>query len=86
MTGVFNYGVTALLCAAGDGPMLPALYQAVIIPFLQALTLELITIISNALNPSSPGSLVGMLITPGFWEGQALVVAKVLVTRRSAQA
>jgi hypothetical protein len=77
---VFNYGVTALLCAAGSGPLLPALYKAVIIPFLQALTLELITIISTALNPDSPGSLVGMLITPGFWEGQALVVAKVLVT------
>jgi hypothetical protein len=81
MTGVFNYGVTALLAAAGGGSFIPALYKAVVIPFLQTLTLELITIISTALNPSSPGSLVGMLITPGFWEGQALVVAKVLVTK-----
>lgn len=85
MTGVFNYGVTALLCAAGSGPLIPALYKAVIIPFLQTLTLELITIISNALNPSNPGSLVGMLITPGFWEGQALVVAKMLVTTAVGQ-
>ncbi|MBS1831181.1 MAG: hypothetical protein JST65_00630 [Acidobacteria bacterium] len=81
MTGVFNYGVTAMLAAAGGGNFIPALYKVVVIPFLQTLTLELITIISNALNPSSPGSLVGMLLTPGFWEGQALVVAKVLVTK-----
>lgn len=81
MTGVFNYGVTALLAAAGGGTFIPALYKAVVIPFLQTLTLELITIISTALNPSSPGSLVGLLLTPGFWEGQALVVAKMLVTK-----
>lgn len=81
MTGVFNYGVTALLAAAGGGSFIPALYKAVVIPFLQTLTLELITIISTALNPSSPGSLVGLLLTPGFWEGQALVVAKMLVTK-----
>jgi hypothetical protein len=81
MTGVFNYGVTAMLAAAGGGSFIPALYKQVVIPFLQTLTLELITIISNALNPSSPGSLVGLLITPGFWIGQALVVAKVLVTK-----
>ncbi len=81
LTGVFNYGVTALLAAAGGGSFIPAMYKVVVIPFLQTLTLELITIISTALNPSSPGSLVGMLITPGFWEGQALVVAKVLVTK-----
>jgi hypothetical protein len=85
MTGVFNYGVTAMLAAAGGGTFIPAMYKAVVIPFLQALTLELMTIISNALNPSSPGSLVGMLITPGFWEGQALVVAKTLVTTAVSQ-
>lgn len=85
MTGVFNYGVTAMLAAAGGVSFIPAMYKVVVIPFLQTLTLELITIISNALNPSNPGSLVGMLITPGFWEGQALVVAKVLVTQGVGQ-
>lgn len=86
MTGVFNYGVTALLCALGSGPLIPALYKIVVVPFLQALTLELITIINAALNPNGDKSLVGQLITPTFWENQALVIAKVLVSVGASQA
>ena len=80
MTGVFNYGVTAMMAALGSGILIPALYKAVVIPFLQALTRELIAIIGSALNPNGDKSLVGQLITPGFWESQALVVAKLLVS------
>jgi len=86
MTGVFNYGATAMLCALGSGPLIPAMYKTVVIPFLQALTRELITIISTALNANSPASLIGLLGTPGFWESQALVVAKVLVSVGASQA
>ncbi len=81
MTGVFNYGVTALLAAAGSGPLIPALWKAVVIPLARTIVLELITVISTALNPSSPGSLVGQLSSPGFWISQALVLAKTLVTQ-----
>src|SRR4029077_14877543 len=52
MTGVFNYGVTAMLSALGSAPLIPALYKVVVIPFLQALTLELINAINTALNPN----------------------------------
>ena len=58
------------LCSA---PLIPALYKVVVIPFLQALTLELINAINTALNPNGDKSLVGMMSTPGFWENQALI-------------
>lgn len=80
MTGVFNYGVTAILSALGSATLIPALYKVVVIPFLQALTLELITIINMALNPNGDKSLIGQLSTPVFWGNQALIVAKVLVS------
>lgn len=87
MTGVFNYGVTAMLAAAGSGFLIPAMYKAVVVPFLQTLAAELIDIINTALNPNGdPKSLVGLLSTPGFWVNQALVVAKVLVTTVTSKA
>ena len=86
MTGVFNYGATAMLSALGSATLIPALYTVVVIPFLQALTLELITILNMALNPNGDKSLVGQLITPNFWINQALVVAKVLVLGGASKA
>lgn len=80
MTGVFNYGVTALLAAAGAGPAIPALWKVVVIPFAQTMVRELITLMNRALNPNGDKSLVGDLLDPGFWIGQALVVAKIVVT------
>ena len=79
MTGVFNYGITALLAAAGAGPFIPALWKVVVIPLAQTIVLELITIINAQLNPNGDKSLVGQLSTPGFWIGQALVVGKMIV-------
>ncbi|MEJ7687340.1 MAG: hypothetical protein WKG52_10300 [Variovorax sp.] len=86
MTGVFNYGVTALLCAAGGGPFIPALWKAIVIPFAKVLVAELITIIDTSLNPNGNKSLVGQLITPGFWEAQALIVARTLVSSAASGA
>ena len=37
-------------------------------------------IISQALNSTGPGDLVDMLGKASFWEGQALAVAKTLLT------
>ena len=81
MTGVFNYGVTALLAAVGGGLFTAALWKEVVIPFARPLVLELITIINGSLNPNGNKPLVSQLISPGFWEEQALVVAKTLVTQ-----
>jgi hypothetical protein len=78
MTGVFNYGVTTLLAAAGAAAQLGAILPLAV-QFGQALAIELITIISGALNTTASG-LVGQLGTAGFWEGQALAVAKTLLT------
>lgn len=81
MTGVFNYGVTALLAAAGGGPFIPAMYKAVVLPLAQILVSELTTIISASLANNNPGNLVGLLSTPNFWIGQSLVLAKLIVTQ-----
>lgn len=80
MTGVFNYGVTAMLSALGSGPLIPALYKVVIVPFMQALVNELIVIIDTALNPNGDKPLLDQLITPDFWVNQALIIAKTLLT------
>jgi hypothetical protein len=80
MTGMFNYGVTALMAAAGAGATFSTILKTVVIPLAQALAQELIAIISQALNSTGPGDLVDMLGKASFWEGQALAVAKTLLT------
>jgi hypothetical protein len=80
MTGVFNYGVTALMAAAGAGATFSAILKTVVIPLAQALAQELVAIISQALNSTGPKDLVDMLGKASFWEGQALAVAKTLLT------
>jgi len=86
MTGVFNYGVTAMLSALGSATLIPALYKGVVIPFLQALTLELIFTINRYLNPNGDFPLIGQLDTAAFWEKQALIVAKLMVTAGASTA
>jgi hypothetical protein len=80
MTGVFNYGVTALMAAAGAGATFSIILKTVVIPLAQALAQELVAIISQALNSTGPKDLVDMLGKASFWEGQALAVAKTLLT------
>jgi hypothetical protein len=77
---VFNYGVTALMAAAGAGATFSTILKTVVVPLAQALAWELMAIISQALNSTGPGDLVDMLGQPSFWEGQALAVAKTLLT------
>jgi hypothetical protein len=80
MTGVFNYGVTAVMAAAGAGATFSTILKTVVVPLAQALAQELMAIISQALNSTGPGDLVDMLGKASFWEGQALAVAKTLLT------
>ncbi len=87
MTGVFNYGVTTMLAALGSATLIPALYKSVVMPFLQALTGELITIINTALNPNGDKSnLIAILLSPSFLMNQALIIAKVLVSAGTSAA
>jgi hypothetical protein len=78
MTGIFNYGVTVLLCAAGAAVALNGLSKA-IVPGLQFLAQEMVAIMSAALNPNN-GDLIAQMGTAGFWESQALVLAKTLLS------
>lgn len=80
MTGVFNYGVTTMLAALGSATLIPALYKQVVMPFLQALTKELIVLFNTEMNPHGDDPIVDQLSTPSFWISQALIVAKVLVS------
>ena len=83
MTGVFNYGATVMLAALGAAAQIPGLFSTVVVPFVQALTVELVNFINGALNPSGD-SLV--FTTAAYWENQALIVAKLLVTVGTTQA
>lgn len=81
MTGVFSYGATTMLAALGGATLIPAMYKQVVMPFLQALTGELIAFINAALNPNGDHSnLISMLLAPGFLMNEALVLGKVLVS------
>ena len=86
MTGVFNYGVTAVMAAAGAGATFSTILKTVVIPLAQALAQELIAIITQALNSTGPSDLVDMLGKASFWEGQALAVAKTLLTYAAGRA
>ncbi|MEJ7685962.1 MAG: hypothetical protein WKG52_02575 [Variovorax sp.] len=82
MTGIVNYGITMMLCALGAGTLIPAMYKAVIIPVAQALALELVKILSDAINGGK--SLDDQISTAAYWEAQGLLLAKVLVTREAS--
>ena len=88
MTGFINYGVTALLCGLGAASFLGGLQMSVAAPTMfRVLTLEIITAVNAALNPNGDTkALVNLLASPGFWIGQALVLAKTLVTEGSSDA
>ena len=81
MTGIFNYGMTALMAAIGAGATFSVLVKEVVIPLAQVLAQELILIISSALKPSGGKSLVDLLASASFWEGQGLILAKTLLTK-----
>ena len=80
LTGIINYGLTAFMCAFGAAGLIPAAIKGYVSPVIQALTLELVTVITRELNPNGDHSVVAQLSTPGFWASQALVLAKVLIT------
>jgi hypothetical protein len=79
MTGIVNYGLTSMLAAVGAGNLVPAMYKVVVVPVAQALSLELIKLLSDAINNGAPISQ--QLDSAKFWEQQALILAKVLITR-----
>ena len=79
MTGIVNYGLTSMLAAVGAGNLVPAMYKVVVVPVAQALSLELMKLLSDALNNGAP--LSQQFSSAKFWEQQALILAKVLITR-----
>ena len=81
MTGIFNYGMTALLAAAGAAPAINDLWRKVVVPLAQTLALEIVTVINSGLNPNGDSSLIGQLLTPAYWIGQSLVLAKMIITK-----
>ena len=84
MTGIFNYGMTALMAALGAGATFSQLIQKVVIPSARALAMELIAIISTELKHVQ--DLVDLLLSPSFWESQGLILAKLLVTQAQGAA
>ena len=72
MTGIVNYGITAVLAGAGAAAGLSVLMKDVIVPFSTALAQELVVLILDALNDKG-------IFTAGFWELQGLATAKYLL-------
>lgn len=72
MTGIINYGVTALLAAAGAAAGLSLLMKVVVVPFVSALARELVVAITEAINDKG-------IFTAAFWEAQGLATAKYLL-------
>jgi hypothetical protein len=79
MTGIVNYGLTMMLAAVGAGPVVPAMYKIVVVPVARALSLELVKMLSDAINNGAP--LSKQIDTADFWGTQALILAKALITQ-----
>ncbi len=73
MTGIINYGVTALMCAAGAAGTYSAILRGAVLPVANILAQELIAVVTAAISGHG-------LYTPGFWEAQGLAVAKIILT------
>ncbi len=72
MTGIVNYGITAVLAGAGAAAGLSVLMKDVIVPLSTALAQELVVLILDSLNNNG-------IFTAGFWELQGLATAKYLL-------
>ncbi|MDQ6780956.1 MAG: twin-arginine translocation signal domain-containing protein, partial [Candidatus Eremiobacteraeota bacterium] len=72
MTGIINYGMTAVLAGAGAAAGLSVLMSEVVVPLASALAQELVVVITDAINDKG-------LFTAGFWESQGLATAKYLL-------
>lgn len=73
MTGIINYGVTSLLCAAGAAAAWSVLAKTVIVPLASVMAQEFVALFSAGLNGQN-------YYTAGFWLGQALAFAKLLLS------
>ena len=73
MTGIINYGVTALLCAAGAAAAFSGIMKLVVVPVASAMAQELVALLSSALSGNGPYSA-------GYWKAQGLALAKFLLT------
>ena len=75
MTGIMNYGVTALLSALGAAASVGSIVKSTF-EFARALALELVTLLGQAISGNSAYSAA-------FWKAQALAFAKWVITREA---
>src|SRR5690606_36796867 len=71
MTGIINYGVTSILCAAGAAVWLSVIMSKAVVPVATALAQELTALISSALAGKDP-------TTPALWKAQGVAMATFL--------
>ena len=86
MTGIFNYGVTALMAALGAGATFSVLIKTVVIPLAADAGDGAGHHHRPGVQPDGHKSLLPILSSAAFWEGQALVLAKMLLTRGAGAA
>jgi hypothetical protein len=73
MTGLINYGVTALMCAAGAAASFSLVMKTVVVPVASALAREFVALLSSAISGNGA-------YTPAFWRAQGLGLAKFLLS------
>ena len=73
MTGIVNYGMTALLCAMGAaGTVAPIMKE--VVTFAKPLAQELVVLLSAAINGTS-------MYSSAFWKSEGLAFLKWVITR-----
>ena len=73
LTGIVNYGVTALMCAAGAAATFSVIMKTLVVPVCTPLAIELGTLLQAAVSGNG-------IYTPGFWKAQGLGLAKYICT------
>jgi hypothetical protein len=85
MTGIFNYGVTSFMAAAGAGGTFSLVMKEAVVPVARVLAPELIAFISAELKKTGQ-DLVDLLLSAAFWESQLVLIAKLLTTKAAGAA
>lgn len=78
MTGVFNFGITGLLAAAGAGIGIASILKGVK-PILKELSNELVDLLLGT-NAKNDSTIVSQFATAEFWEDQGISIIKALLT------
>lgn len=78
LTGVFNFGLTGLLAAAGAGIGIAVILKGVS-PILQELSNELVDLLIGSAG-KHPSTIVTQFATAEFWEDQSISIIKALIS------